>query len=148
MPTLQFLLLGHPHMKPKAVQELEDGTQILQIPRDFQVSQKVFLHLINCIFETKPIPARGTEEMESLEECVTILGGCEVLEERLKEQHTNPLNPEEDINDDYLWQVLHISRSEDIRMPDLERLANAGFSYRSTTEVGIMATHLFRKKKE
>lgn len=33
MPTLRFLLLGHPRMKAKEIKELQDGTKILEIPR-------------------------------------------------------------------------------------------------------------------
>lgn len=161
MPTLRFLLLGHPLMKPKELQQLPDGnTQILEIPVDFRISQKAFLQLINCILEADPLPPRrghkkqgaDDDSLTVLTQTMATLGGCKVLEQRLKDHHGNPLTPEEDTNNDYEWHILRISKTADIRMDTLTTFANAGYNY--TTSIldplggGIMATHLYRKKRK
>lgn len=114
MPTLRFLLLGHPRMQPKELPTLSDGTtQVLDIPADLQVSRSSFVLLINCLYGVEPLPPRESNRRSSrlkeLAETLVVLGGCQALEERLRHHHTgsviNPMTPEEDIEDKYDWHM-------------------------------------------
>lgn len=127
MPTLRFLLLGHPRMKAKEIKELQDGTKILEIPVDLCVSQQAFVLLVSCLLEAQPLPPRtahngGGDQMALLTHAMEVLGGCEVLEERLQDHHANPLTPQEDTNSEYVWQILHQSRTVHIDMHAMAKL--------------------------
>lgn len=151
MPTLRFLLWGHPRMKTKDVEERADGTQILEIPRELQVSKKSFVLLVNCALGVEPLPARGVvgSRWTELVETITTLGGCEELEERFQEHHFNPLTPEQDTNGDFEWQALQKGEFARISEYDVQDMHKLGFSYVSATKDpnSNMVTHLYRKQR-
>lgn len=134
MPTLRFLLLGHPNMKPKALNETEDGTQILEIPSTLPVTLKSFILLVNCAFKVTPLPQRHRGRLEELEETIVILGGCKELECRLHNYGgINPMTPEEDTKDEFEWTILTEKSYLGISNHQSETMTDKGFSF--TTNV-------------
>eukprot|EP00977_Amphora_coffeiformis_P013136 scaffold3396_cov176-Amphora_coffeaeformis.AAC.9 len=159
MPIFRCLLMGHPNMARKPFNTRSDGTEILEIPPELDVKKKSFLLLIDSFFETKPLACfidDGDDNkdgdcndnvLEDLRGTLNTLGGCEVLEKRLAKVHPryNPLTPGEDVNDEYIWDVV-----EDYQRPSHENLHKRGFSFASifVDSDGIAGRFFyFRKKK-
>lgn len=155
MPTLRFLLLGHPQMAHKKVVERDDdGVTILEIPEEFDVTKESFLLLINCLFEAEPLPARCGRKKErddgrlkDLIETMATLGGCDVLERRLKDHHANPLTPEDDSNDRYEWHILRYGKYHDIDDHEMVRMKKYGFSFTTSKMEHDQINFYYRAKK-
>ena len=154
MPTLRFILLGHPNMKQNNVQITTNGMPILVIPDYLDVSKNVFISLVNCAFDLEPLPMCGVLEsynnvvgMKQLLDAITTLGGCDVLEQRLRNRTDGgPLTPEEDMEGKYEWSFMSRCNTATIKYNDVAEYTSKGFSYAGVKEDGIMRTHLFRKK--
>ena len=158
MPTLRFLLFGHPNMKQNNPKILKNGTQVLEIPNELQVSKTSFLLLVNCIFQVEPLPRRlvnngiGGTRMDKLIETMTTLGGCATLEERLREHsYSNPLFPDEDVQERFHWLTLRKKSYLSVCMYDHDNFVKAGFHYVSTDpqkDENDVLTHYYRKEKK
>ena len=148
MPTLRFLLLGHPQMAEMQIEQRADGTKVLEIPPELQIHQSSFLLLINCLFETQPLPPRRDNDkkesrLTELTETITKLGGCQVLENRLKDLTVNPMTPEEDVNREYMWAVIQYDTIFQSRM---QEMMDRGYSYTISKNVRNTEHHYFRAK--
>lgn len=148
MPTLKFLLMGHPNMQAKPINEMKDGTQVLEIPEELEVSKPSFVLLVNCFFGADKLPPRGPTDsrLTELLETVATLGGCMNLEEKLKDLSKNPLTPEEDTENEYVWGILQADIYQSDKMDDIKR---KGYSYttsRKLEQYGSI-THYFRAPK-
>ena len=150
MPTLRFLLFGHPNMQTKALEKNEnDGSILLEIDPALEVTKSSFILLVNCLFKTKPLPSRTDESrLTELEETVRTLGGCDDLEKRLKDCSANPLIPKEDTSDSFEWTFLETETYMPIDEDDVRKLREAGFSYCSWAKDGSLNRHIFRKSKK
>ena len=145
MPTLSFLLFGHPQMQPKTLKKSKDGIEILEIDPALQVSRASFIFLVNCLRGATPLPARADEsQSKDLAETMVTLGGCESLEQRLRDQSTNPLTPEEDTEDKYLWQVIHQSEFSNFSIPP--DYANAGYTFAAMGTKGYNMHQYYLRK--
>lgn len=158
MPTLRFLLMGHPSMRANSLSYDKNGVPILEIPGDLCVSQDDFCLLVNVVFEAVPLPPRNLDSygersdlLTLLEKTMATLGGCEALAQRLNGHHANPRRPEEDTNDDYDWHVLHVSHTYSVDAIDMKNFSSKGFSYAGFVKDGEGYTstksHFYRKKK-
>ncbi|CAB9524362.1 expressed unknown protein [Seminavis robusta] len=150
MPTLRFLLFGHPRMQPKKLQQSTDGATLVEISHELEISKKSFILLVNCVLGAEPLPARGTPKLTQLVDAMTTLGGCEQLEASLKNLQTNPLTPQDDTNNEYVWHVLQTLKYSSLSVYDTEVLrSKAGCAYASAIKdpkSGVV-THYFRAKK-
>jgi hypothetical protein len=149
MPTLRFLLFGHPNMQPKPLEKnANDGSILLEIDPALEVSKSSFILLVNCLFNTTALPPRTAEgsRLLELEETVRTLGGCDDLEKRLKDCSTNPLTPKQDTTAAFDWTILesHMPIDEN----SVRELRKEGFSYCSWEKQRIGTRHYFRKSKE
>lgn len=131
MPTLKFLLMGHPNMQAKPVKKAPDGMQVLEIPVELQVSKTSFLLLVGCLFGADKLPPRGTADsrLTELTETMLTLGGCTTLEEKLKHHSNNPMTPEEDTDERYTW-----TRIENLVDREREDMLAKGFSFTTTRD--------------
>ena len=165
MPTLRFILLGHPNMKQNNVKVTTTGMPILVIPDYLNVSVDSFITLVNCAFDIEPLPSRlvlheGTKgylsseskngiSMKVLTDTITKLGGCDVLEQRLRNRTDDgPLTPEEDTGGKYIWSILHCSNATAIYCIDVDAYTSKGFSFAGVKEDGIYRNYFFRKKNK
>lgn len=137
MPTLQYLLLGNQTVLKKSDQG--KGLPILVIPSELKVTKKSFLLLLHNALELDFLPLPGSAEWSDLLTTITNLGGCEALEERLKNciLKRGPMTPEEDTEGKYNWQIAH--GHEELRSIKAQDMAKAGFSY-TTSIPGTTAT--------
>ena len=145
-------------MKQNKPKLLKNGTQVLEIPNELQVTKKSFLLLVNCIFQAEPLPRRdvhgtGETRLDQLIETMATLGGCATLEERLRNHSfNNPLTPDEDVNDKYVWQVLGKSKyASGLDSDDQQDFVENGFFYTGTateSDANGILHHYFRKKKK
>lgn len=148
MPTLRFLLMGHPQMAETKIEQRDDGTKVVEIPVELQIQQSSFLLLINCLLENEPLPPRNKQGDDSsrlteLSETITKLGGCPVLENRLKDLTANPMTPEDDVNREFAWAVIQYDTIFQSRMMDMMKL---GYSFTITKKIERENHHFFRAK--
>lgn len=174
MPTLRFLLLGHPQMQSKTVEKVASvhgQLPLLRVPHELAVSKKSFLLLLNCFFEVEPLPRRNNDEHESQEqssssssssspqwtdlmETIRTLGGCKSLESRLSRlgnhaYKSNPMIPEEDSQLEFDWRTLHYRSDYPLKQADQEPLLEDGWKYTTTAQITErMTSHYYRKEKE
>jgi hypothetical protein len=109
MPTLKFLLMGHPNMKAKATRQNEEtGAEILTIPAELEISKSSFLLLVNCLFGAVPLPRPAAPESRHLEltETIATLGGCQELELQIQHLRCDPTTPEDDVHQEFYWANL------------------------------------------
>jgi hypothetical protein len=151
MPTLSFLLIGHPHMRAEEMKQLEDGREILQIPEELGVSKSSFILLVNCIFGNVQLPRPGVSGSRYLElvETAATLGGCEDLEEQIKNFRPEPMTPQDDIHNEYYWAKLpHYS----CYTKEIVAMRQKGYSWVQTIDVqfngGSRVENIFRAPKK
>jgi len=88
MPTLRFLLFGHPKfaLVQTETQELGPLGDLgkLQLNDEFNISRDLFNRIMTCALNIRDLPP-GREEQTELIEAANILGGCATLEERVKQ---------------------------------------------------------------
>lgn len=146
MPTLRYLLMGHPQMAQPSIQQRADGTKVLEIPHELEIHQSSFLLLVNCLVGMEPLPPRNApnSRLTELSETVTKLGGCVSLENRVKDRTANPMTPEEDVENQYTWAVIQYDTIFQRRMHDM---MERGYSYTTTKKVFHTDFHYFRANK-
>jgi hypothetical protein len=152
MPTLQFLLFGHPNMQSKTVGKVNDGSVLLEIDPALGVSKSSFVLLLNCLFRAQSLPPRsgGNSRRDELVETIATLGGCASLERRLREQGENPLTPAEDTTGAYCWSVVEKYRTDQLDQYTSRDMRREGYSYTAwekDKEFGINR-HYFRRSKK
>lgn len=149
MPTLRFLLLGHPNMAQPAIQQRPDGSKLVEIPHELEISQSSFLLLVNCFFGLQPLPPRTSDgdkssRLTELTEVITKLGGCARLEQQCQELAINPLTPAQDVNNKYTWAVIQYDHISQYVCKDM---MDRGYSYTITKRIGIKDHHYFRAER-
>ena len=132
MPVLCFLLLGHPQMKAKTFQD-RDGMKVLKIPPDLNVSQQEFLAVIHAVLGLTrfPHPEMDATQRQRLLHTISILGGCEDLEQNLRHGgYTSlPRKPSQDSYNEYEWQILRTPQTQGVAATDATEMAAQGFTF-------------------
>ena len=151
MPTLRYLLLGHPMMQATTLVYTNNGTPIVTIPAELGIRKNAFVLLVNVILGAEPLPERRsraygstTDLLGILKDTMATLGGCPNLEQRLSCHNSNPRIPEEDTDDEYVWLVVKDAPSSS----DAKDLHNASYSYTGFIEEGLGGrVHVYRRDK-
>lgn len=110
MPCLRNLLFGHPDMQQKQLDFIE-GVPILEIPPFLRVNRVCLLDLVRIMKGMTRLPEEGSSEFFVLSQTIVDLGGCEYLEEKMrnavaeKETKGPPSTPWEDLKEEYDWIV-------------------------------------------
>eukprot|EP00977_Amphora_coffeiformis_P011357 scaffold2742_cov167-Amphora_coffeaeformis.AAC.7 len=112
IPTLRFLLFGHPDMQAKDLPEHTDGAKVVSLPEFLSVSKFEFISIIHAILGLSPLPVPDSFEMKSLLKNLTLLGGCEELEHRIRQaretrENASPHVPAHDLEEQYQWQIIN-----------------------------------------
>jgi hypothetical protein len=88
MPTLRFLLFGHPLIGNDAstqqVEDIQTDLRTLKINDEFNISRDSFNRIMTCALSINDLP-NVKEERKKLLEDVNALGGCLSLEERVRQ---------------------------------------------------------------
>lgn len=146
MPSLKFLLMGHPNMKKKDLRRNKDGTEILVIHKELGISKSSFVLLVNNVFNNITHPHHESRLDELIDTIVT-LGGCSSLEHHLTcKQQNNPMTPSEDVDHKFDWMTIPNHFYQDERVKSARR---QGFIW-TKTEYGDnirQCQYIFRAPK-
>lgn len=143
MPTLRYLLFGHPSMQKKKLQE-QDGAKVLELPSFLDIEKDSFVQLLHVIEELEPIPASCYKKFSTMIKTLTNLGGCEELEQRMRKKYaTNPQCPDEDFQQLFEWKAANITEGNSLTLVDSDLEVTASFYSESATT----STYYLRKRK-